>query len=195
MIPYSRRGRSAGVLLAVALSAALLGCSADVQTPPAQPTRATTRPSPGPVLDAEEQQTVDAAWAAFLKLNSIYVKAAQTGSYNWDADIAKRPMYPYAGGRYISLLERDLDYMAEKGFVRVGQPLVTLRRVVSVSATSIVVEACVDDAGSDTVNKKTRQSVAVPGQNQRYPVTLRAGLYPDGAWRWVESFTDRAASC
>ncbi|MEV4416251.1 hypothetical protein [Catellatospora sp. NPDC049609] len=197
MIPYVRRGRSTvAVALAAALPAALLGCSAEVPEPQAAPSRpAVGRPSPGPSLSADEQRTVDAAWTAFLKLNSIYLKAGQTGRYDWDDDATRRPMYPYAAGRYMALLERDLDLMAEQGLVRTGQPTLTLRRVVSVSATSIVLEACVDDAGVDTIDRKTRKSVAAPGQNHRYPVTLRAGLYPDGVWRWVDSHTDRAASC
>jgi hypothetical protein len=147
------------------------------------------------VLDAAQQRAVDGAWDAFLKLNAIYLAAGQTGKYDWHADPTRRPMYRYAGGRYMTLLERDLGLLADQGLVRTGRPQVTLRRVVSVSATSIVVEACVDDAGTDTVDKKTRKSVAAPGQNKRYPVTLRAGLYPDNAWRWVDSHTDRAASC
>lgn len=198
MIPYIRTGRSAAaaVALAATLAMALAGCSAEVPEPQAAPSRPpAARPSPGPSLSADEQRTVDAAWAGYLKLNSIYLVAGQTGEYDWNADATRRPMYPYAGGRYMALLERDLDLMAEQGLVRTGRPTVTLRRVVSVSATSIVVEACVDDAAVDTVDRKTRKSVAAPGQNHRYPVTLRAGLYPDRVWRWVDSHTDRAASC
>ncbi|GAA2353882.1 hypothetical protein Cme02nite_46470 [Catellatospora methionotrophica] len=197
MIPYSRRGRSAA---AVALSAAvsclaLAACSAEVPQPAALPTHAVTKPSPGPALSGDQQRTVDTAWTSFEKLNGIYLKAVQTGRYDWNKDATRRPLYRYAGGRYMALLERDLGLLSEQGLIRTGTPTVTLRRVVSVSATSIVVEACVDDAGTDTVNKKTRKSVAAPGQNKRYPVTLRAGLYPDSVWRWVDSHTDRAASC
>ncbi len=198
MNPYIRRGRSAAAAAALAalLSSVLLGCTAEVPEPQAAPSRPpAAKPSPGPSLSADEQRSVDAAWTGFLKLNGIYLAAGQTGKYDWNADATRRPMYPYAGGRYMALLERDLDLMAEQGLVRTGSPTVTLRRVVSVSATSIVVEACVDDAAVDTVDRKTRKSVAAPGQNHRYPVTLRAGLYPDGAWRWVDSHTDRAASC
>jgi hypothetical protein len=85
--------------------------------------------------------------------------------------------------------------MREQNLVRTGTPKVTLRRVVSVSPTSIVIESCVDDTGTDTVNKTTHKSVAAPNQNKKYPVTLRAGLYPDGLWRWVESYADRGSSC
>jgi hypothetical protein len=85
--------------------------------------------------------------------------------------------------------------MQSSGLVRVGTPQVSLRRVVSVSPTSIVVEACVDDSGTDTVQKATGKSVVTAGQNQRYPVTLRAGLYPDNKWRWVESRAERNSSC
>ncbi|GAA1398705.1 hypothetical protein ACFQZ4_33890 [Catellatospora coxensis] len=198
MIPYSRRGRSVGAataLLAVVSLLALAGCSAEVPEPAGLPTQPATRPSPGPALSDDQQRTVDAAWTAFEKLNGVYLTAGQTGKYDWNKDITRRPLYRYAAGRYMALLERDLGLLAEQGLIRTGKPTVTLRRVVSVSATSIVVEACVDDAGTDTVNKKTRKSVAAPGQNKRYPVTLRAGLYPDSVWRWVDSHTDRAASC
>ncbi|GHJ49426.1 hypothetical protein Cs7R123_67680 [Catellatospora sp. TT07R-123] len=198
MNPYSHSGRKAVV---AGLVAAILGLSAGCGGPRAvdpdiKPNRASAKPvEPGPSLSPEDQQSVDAAWANFLKLNGIYIKAAQTGKYDWAPDITARPMYAYSGGRYMSALERDLDVLAEQGYVRTGQPSVALRRVVSVSETSIVVEACVDDAGTDTVDKKTGKSVAAPKQNQRYPVTMRAGLYPDGAWRWVESQADRGASC
>ncbi|WP_155372410.1 hypothetical protein [Catellatospora vulcania] len=197
MIPYSRRGRSAAAaaLLAAVSCVLLAACSAEVPEPAALPTHAAERPSPGPVLSDDQQRTVDAAWTAFQKLNGIYLTAGQTGKYDWNKDATRRPLYKYAGGRYMALLERDLGLLSAQGLVRTGKPTVTLRRVVSVSATSIIVEACVDDAGTDTVNKKTRKSVAAPGQNKRYPVTLRAGLYPDSAWRWVDSHTDRAASC
>ncbi|GAA1371914.1 hypothetical protein [Catellatospora chokoriensis] len=197
MIPYSRRGRSvaAAALLAAASFPVLAGCSAEVPEPLALPTTAAVRQSPGPALSDDQQRTVDAAWTAFQQLNGIYLAAGQTGKYDWTKDPTRRPLYKYAGGRYMAQLERDLGLLSEQGLVRIGKPTVTLRRVVSVSATSIVVEACVDDAGTDTVNKKTRKSVAAPGQNKRYPVTLRAGLYPDSLWRWVDSHTDRASSC
>ncbi|MFC7243840.1 hypothetical protein ACFQO7_15330 [Catellatospora aurea] len=197
MIPYSRRGRSvaAAALLAAASLVAFTGCAAEVPMPETPPTQAAVRSSPGPKLSDDQQRTVDTAWTAFQKLNGIYLAAGQTGKYDWNKDITRRPLYRYAGGRYMALLERDLGLLAEQGLIRTGKPTVTLRRVVSVSSTSIVVEACVDDAGTDTVNKKTRKSVAAPGQNKRYPVTLRAGLYPDSLWRWVDSHTDRAASC
>lgn len=164
-----------------------------VETP--EPRRTAARPAPDPSLAAAEEAAVDQAWGAYLKLNAIYVKAAQSGVYEWDADATKRPLYAYAGGPYMSALERDLDLMREQGFVRKGSPSVTLRRVVSVSPTSIVVEACVDDSGTDTVSKETGRSVVKAGQNRRYPVTLRAGLYPDARWRWVDAQADRAASC
>ncbi|MEU7826089.1 hypothetical protein [Catellatospora sp. NPDC049111] len=196
MIPYSRRGRSvaAAALLAAASLLAFTGCSAEVPIPEALPTQAAVR-SPGPKLSDDQQRTVDTAWTAFQKLNTIYLAAGQTGKYDWNKDVTRRPLYRYAGGRYMAQLERDLGLLSAQGLIRTGKPTVTLRRVVSVSSTSIVVEACVDDAGTDTVNKKTRKSVAAPGQNKRYPVTLRAGLYPDSLWRWVDSHTDRAASC
>ncbi|MDI1462092.1 hypothetical protein QEZ54_14045 [Catellatospora sp. KI3] len=164
--------------------------------PDIKPNRASAQPvAPGPSLEPEDQQNVDAAWANFQKLNVIYVKAAQTGRYDWAPDITARPMYAYSGGRYMAALERDLGVLGEQGYVRTGEPTVALRRVVSVSGTSITIEVCVDDAGTDTVDKKTGKSVSAPKQNQRYPVTMRAGLYPDGAWRWVESQADRGASC
>jgi hypothetical protein len=192
-------GRSAvAVAVAVALAMALSlvsGCSAQVDVRP-QPSRTVSRPvAAQPSLNAADQAAVDGAWTGFLRLNSIYITAAQTGVYHWNADVTKRPLYAYAGGPYMSALERDLDLMREQGLVRVGTPKVSLRRVVSVSPTSIVVEACVDDSGTDTVNKTTGKSVVKAGQNQRYPVTLRAGLYPDNRWRWVESRTERASSC
>jgi hypothetical protein len=165
-----------------------------VDTPPA-PSRTAARPAAQPSLTAAEQAAVDQAWTAYLRLNAIYLKAAQSGVYDWNADPAKRPMYPYAGGPYMSALERDLDLMREQGFIRKGTSQVVLRRVVSVSPTSIVVEACVDDSGTDTVDKRTGKSVVKAGQNRRYPVTMRAGLYPDTRWRWVEAQADRAASC
>ncbi|MEV0268791.1 hypothetical protein AB0H43_08460 [Hamadaea sp. NPDC050747] len=165
--------------------------------------RAVEVPSAGPPskaaiqssLSPTDQQAVDQAWSAYQRLNAIYLKAAQSGVYEWNADKTKRPLYPYAAGTYMSALERDLDIMREQGFVRKGSPQVTLRRVVSVSPTSIVVEVCVDDSGTDTVSRKTGKSVVKAGQNQRYPVTMRAGLYPDAKWRWVESQAERAASC
>ena len=188
---YSGRKTVALILLLPLASA----CSPRaVETPP-QPSKAAARPATQPSLTAADQAAVDQAWAAYLRLNAIYLKAAQSGVYDWDADPAKRPLYPYAGGPYMSALERDLDLMREQGFVRKGAPQVALRRVVSVSPTSIVVEACVDDSASDTVDKRTGKSVVKAGQNRRYPVTMRAGLYPDAHWRWVEAQADRAASC
>lgn len=184
--------------LAVALVLVLSlagGCSAKVHVDPA-PSRKAPRPvAAQPSLAAADQATVDAAWNGFLKLNSIYLDAAQTGVYDWNDDVTKRPLYAYAGGPYMSALERDLDLMREAGLVRVGTPQVSLRRVVSVSPTSIVIEACIDDSGTDTVRKATGKSVVKAGQNQRYPVTLRAGLYPDDKWRWVESRAERNSSC
>jgi hypothetical protein len=186
-------GRLAAAIF-VALSLAS-GCSAQVDVQP-RPSRTAPRPAaPAPSLNATDQATVDGVWNGFLRLNSIYITAAQTGVYSWNADVTKRPLYAYAGGPYMSALERDLDLMQEQGLVRVGTPKVSLRRVVSVSPTSIVVEACVDDSGTDTVNKTTGKSVIKAGQNQRYPVTLRAGLYSDNHWRWVESRPERSSSC
>ena len=65
----------------------------------------------------------------------------------------------------------------------------------TVTTTSVSVQVCVDNSGTDTVNKQTGQSVQASAQNQRYPATLRAGLFPDGSWRWVEAQTDRSGSC
>jgi hypothetical protein len=182
---------AAALVLALALSA---GCSAKVDVDP-QPTRTARLVAPPPTLSAVDQSAVDGAWNGFVKLNGVYLTAAQTGVYPWNDDVTKRPLYAYAGGSYMSALERDLDLMREAGLIRVGTPKVSLRRVVSVSPTSIVIEACVDDAGTDTVQKATGKSVVKAGQNQRYPVTLRAGLYPDGKWRWVESRAERNTSC
>jgi hypothetical protein len=183
------------VLLA-AVVLILAGCSAKLPDVQAQHSpRPITPVTAGPSLAPDEQQTVDAAWSAYLTMNRIYVKAAQNGNYDFDPDPAKRALYPYAGGRLVAGLERDLGILVEQGWVRTGEPKITLRRVVSVSPTSIVVEACVDDTGTDTVLKTTKKSVAVKGQNQRYPVTLRAGLYPDSRWRWVDSSADRGSSC
>jgi len=193
MDPGRHSGRATAVLVA-AIVLALSACSSklDDAEPPAKPA---TRASPAPPISAEQQAVVDKAWANYLKLNEIYVQASQTGAYKWDNDVAKRPMYPYAAGNFLAYLERDLSLMQEKGLVRTGAPTVTVRRVVSISPTSIIVESCVDDSGTDTINKATKKSVAVPSQNKKYPVTLRAGLYPDGQWRWVESYADRASSC
>jgi len=177
----------------VATLALLDACSNRVDDIPAQQEQ--PRPKPAASLDQAQQSNVDSAWAAFVKLNQIYVKAGQTGTYDWNADESKRPMFDYAGGRYLAALEHDLDFMNEQGLVRTGDPKVTLRRVMSVSENSILLEACVDDTGTDTVSKETHKSVAASGQNRRYPVTLRAGLYPDGLWRWVESYAERGASC
>jgi hypothetical protein len=185
-------GRTAVALL-LALSL-LAGCSAKVDVDP-EPTR-TPRPAvPPPSVNAADQSAVQSVWNGFLQLNSIYLRAAQTGVYPWNDDVTKRPLYAYAGGPYMSALERDLDQMNEAGLVRVGTPKLALRRVVSISPTSIVIEACVDDSGTDTVQKTTGKSVIAKGQNQRYPVTLRAGLYPDDKWRWVEARADRNTSC
>jgi hypothetical protein len=193
MDPERHSGRATGVLVA-AILLALTACSSklDDTGPPAKPA---SRASPAPPISAEQQAVVDKAWANYLKLNEIYVQAAQTGSYKWDDDPAKRAMYPYAAGNFLSYLERDLDLMQDNGLIRTGTPKVTMRRVVSVSPTSIVVESCVDDSATDTINRATKKSVAAPNQNKKYPVTMRAGLYPDGVWRWVESYADRASSC
>lgn len=183
-------------LLAVLLIAACSiasGCSSRIEDTGSDLVKAP--PASAPQLTAEQQANVDAAWKVYLKLNSIYVEAAQTGEYDWDADPTKRPMYQFAAGHFLAGLERDLDLMREQGAVRTGDPIITLRRVVSVSPTSIIVESCVDDTATDTINEKSRKSVAAPGQNKKYPVTLRAGLYPDGLWRWVESHADRGSSC
>ncbi|NUR27712.1 MAG: hypothetical protein HOV83_18020 [Catenulispora sp.] len=169
-------------------------CSARVE-PATLPSAPAYHPAPVPSLAEADQAAVNQAWDAYLRLNTIYLKAAQTGVYDWTDDAPKRPMYAYAGGPYLSALERDLDLMREQGLLRTGTPHVALRRVVSVSPTSIVLEACVDDTGTDTVAKSTGKSVAKAGQNHRYPVTLRAGLYPDARWRWVESRADRSSSC
>lgn len=184
------------VALSAALPLLLAGCqSTRVDGVAAEPTKVNTRTTPGVQLSAEDQATVDAVWAIYQKLNTIYIKAAQTGTYNWDEDPAKRPLYEYAAGQFLAALERDLDFMTEEGIVRTGEPKVSLRRVVSVSPTSILVESCVDDTAVDSVDKATKKSVAVPNQNKRYPVTLRAGLYPDGTWRWVQSQADRSSTC
>ncbi len=184
------------VAIFAALPLLLAGCqSTRVDGPAAEPTKVNTRTSPGIRLSAEDQAAVDAVWSSYLKLNTIYIKAAQTGTYNWDDDPAKRPLYEYAAGQFLAALERDLDFMNENGIVRTGEPKVSLRRVVSVSSTSILVESCVDDTAVDSVDKTTRKSVAAPSQNKRYPVTLRAGLYPDGVWRWVQSQAERGATC
>lgn len=193
MDPERHSGRATGVVVA-AILLALTACSSklDDAEPPAKPA---AKVSPAPPVTAEQQAAVDKAWANYLKLNEIYVQALQTGVYKWDNDAAKRPLYPYAAGTFLSFLERDVGLMQEKGLLRTGAPRVTLRRVVSVSPNSILVESCVDDSGTDTINKTTKKSVAAPNQNKKYPVTLRAGLFPDGLWRWVESYADRASSC
>jgi hypothetical protein len=185
----------AAVLIATA-SMALLGCTSNrVDDVPAEPGQTTALPGAAPSMSAEDKTSVDKAWARYLELNSIYIKAAQSGSYNWDDDPVKRPLYAYAAGRMLVTLERDLELMQEQDIIRTGEPAVTMRRIVSVSPTSILIESCVDDSKTDAVNKTTRKSVAAPGQNKVYPVTLRAGLYPDGQWRWVESYADRSSSC
>jgi hypothetical protein len=193
MDPERHSGRATVVLIAATMLAFLTGCSSTLDDADA-PAKPATRPSTAP-LTADQQALVDTAWANFLKLNEIYVRAAHTGVYQWDKDPTKRPLYPYAAGSFLAFLERDLDLMRENGYIRTGTPKVALRRVVSVSPTSVVVEACVDDTATDTVNKTTRKSVAAPNQNKKYPATLRAGLYPDNAWRWVESYADRGSSC
>ncbi len=198
MNPNSHSGRTA-VLTAVLITTASLflwGCTSNrVEDVPNKPPKAAAPAGAPASLSPKDQETVDKAWARYLTLNSIYVKASQTGAYDWNADPAKRPMYEYAAGKFLSTLERDLDFMREQGIVRTGEPKITLRRVVSVSATSILVESCVDDSATDAINKATRKSVAAPSQNKIYPVTLRAGLYADNAWRWVESFADRTSTC
>jgi hypothetical protein len=196
MHPQSHReqpGLAVVALLAV-LTMALVACSSNrVDDVAAKPSKGRALVSAS--LAPEEQAKVDEVWTVYLRLNAVYVKAAQTGTYDWNPDPAKRPMYEYAAGTLLSQLERDLDFMSEQGVIRTGDPVVTLRRVVSVSATSILIETCVDDTKTDSIDKTTRKSVAAPGQNKKYPVTLRAGLYPDGLWRWVESHPDRATSC
>lgn len=193
MNPNSQSGRTA-VLTAVLITA-LSGCTSNrVEDVPNRPSKVAA-PQAQPSLSTKDQTAVDAAWAKYLKLTEIYVKAAQTGVYSFDPDPTKRLMYQYAAGSYLSTLERDLDFMREEGIIRTGEPKIALRRVVSVSPTSILVESCVDDSAVDAINKTTRKSVAVAGQNKRYPVTLRAGLYADGEWRWVESHADRSSSC
>lgn len=197
-ISRNRRAGAVAIFLLTALSvvsALSAGCSnrlGDVQ-PENQP------PKPRPVatlaVNPADQTLVNTAWENYQKLNAIYIEAAQTGDYNWDKDQTKRPMYQYASGLMLVALERDLDILRENGFVRTGQPQITLRRVISVSPTTLIVESCVDDTGTDTVDKDTKKSVTAPGQNKKYPVTLRAGLYPDGVWRWVESHADRGSSC
>ena len=102
------------VLLAV-LPLILTACqSTRVDDTAAKPPKVNTRPSPGINLNPEDQATVDAVWTSYQKLNTIYIKAAQTGVYNWDPDPAKRPMYDYAAGQFLSALERDLDFMSEQ---------------------------------------------------------------------------------
>jgi hypothetical protein len=190
--PERHIGRATKVLVAAMTLALAAACSSKLDD--VEPETEPARPSRAP-LNAAQQAEVDKAWAGYVKLNDIYIKAAQTGSYNWDPDQQKRPMFQYAAGNLLAFLERDLDFMREQGLVRTGAPKVTLRRVVSVSPTSLMVESCVDDAGTDTINKTTKKSVAAPGQNKKYPVTLRAGLFPDGLWRWVESNADRGSTC
>jgi hypothetical protein len=186
-------GLAVVALLAVC-TIALAACTSNrVDDVEAKPTKGRNLVSAS--LAPEDKAKVDEVWTAYLKLNAIYVKAAQTGTYDWNPDPAKRPMYDFAAGKLLAELERDLDFMSEQGVIRTGDPVVTLRRVVSVSPTSILIETCVDDTNTDSIDKTTRKSVAAPGQNKKYPVTLRAGLYPDGLWRWVESHPDRAATC
>jgi len=185
------KGRTAAALILL-LPLASSCAPRTVEVPSiAEPSKASVQPS----LSAIDQLAVDQAWLAYQRAAAIYLKAAQTGTYDWTTQADRRPLAAYAAGPYRSALERDLDLMREQGFIRKGTPQVMLRRVVSVSPTSIVVEVCVDDSGTDTVSRKTGKSVVKAGQNQRYPVTMRAGLYPDAKWRWVESQADRAASC
>lgn len=201
MYPKAHSGRAAAVtaVMFAALSVAVLtalaagGCSSRIDNVAVQPAKA--KPASSVPLSAEDQAVVNTVWDSYQKLNAIYVKAAQTGVYAWDKDPIRRPMYQYASGHFLVALERDLDLMQEQGILRTGEPKVTLRRVVSVSPTSIIIESCVDDTATDTISKSTKKSVAAPGQNKKYPVTLRAGLYPDGVWRWVESHADRGSSC
>ena len=190
--PHSGRATALAVL-GVAAMVAVGACSTRVPDVAVQPIQAP--PSRQVQLSATDQAAVDAAWQGYQKLNTIYVRAANTGVYDWNADHTKRPMYQYAAGTYLSALERDLELMQEQSMLRTGESKVTLRRVVSVSPTSIIVESCVDGSGTDTINKTTKKSVAAPGQNKKYPVTLRAGLFPDGLWRWVESHADRGSTC
>lgn len=195
MVLRFRRGSGAAfVALCASLTLALAGCASPKDTELHFADEGVTAASPTP-LSAASQSVVDNVWSVYLKLNDIYVKAAQSGVYDWNKDKTKRPMYPYAGGRYVAALERDLDSMREQGLIRTGEPKTTLRRVVAMTDTSVLVEVCVDDTGTDTVNKTTGKSVAVPGQNKKYPVTIRAGLYADGLWRWVDSAASRGSSC
>lgn len=170
------------------------GCGTSSDNP-GTPPAGSVSPSPTSTLSAQQQAAVDKAWAAYQALNEIYVKAAQTGVYDFADDRTKRALYPYAGGTHLSDLERDLDSLQERGLIRTGTPTTTLLRVVAVTDTSVTVEVCLDNTGTDTVNKQTGQSVVASGQNQRYPATMRAGLYPDGSWRWVEAQANRSASC
>ncbi len=195
MEPKAHSGRATALaVLGVAAVVAVGACSSRIPDVETQPNQAPAAASRAP-LGAQDQKTVDAAWQGYQQLNTIYVKAAQTGVYDWNADPVKRPMYQYAAGGYLSALERDLGMMRDQGLLRTGEPKVTLRRVMSVSPNSIIIESCVDDTSTDTINKTTKKSVAIAGQNKKYPVTLRAGLYPDGLWRWVESRADRGSTC
>jgi hypothetical protein len=198
MNPKSHSGGKALAVVALiaAASMALLGCTSNrIDDLPEGEAKEPPLPGATPSLSVDDKARVDSAWARYMELNKIYVQAGQTGSYNWDDDLTKRPMYPFAGGPLLVTLENDLDFMREENIIRTGESAITLRRIVSVSPTSILVESCVDDTKTDAINKTTRKSVAAPGQNKVYPVTLRAGLYPDGQWRWVESHADRSSSC
>lgn len=190
-----RRGGIVAAVVLAAVCAVASGCSSRIEGVAGEPAGVPAEQASAPQLTAQQQADVDAVWRIYQKLNAIYVKAAQTGEYDWDSEPPERPMYQYAAGHFLADLERHLDLMREQGLVRTGSPRVTLRRVVSVSPTSIIVESCVDDTATDTVNRESGRSVAVPGQNKKYPVTMRAGLYPDGLWRWVESYADRSSSC
>jgi hypothetical protein len=189
-----RREGLAAVVVALCASLVLAGCSSPDDTELQFADEGVVRPSASP-LSQESQTLVDNVWTIYLKLNDIYLKAAKSGEYDWNKDLSKRPMYPYAGGRYVEALERDLNSMSTQGLVRTGEPKTTLRRVMSVTNTSVTVEVCLDDTGTDTVDKKTGKSVALPGQNKKYPVTMRAGLYADGLWRWVDAAAARDSSC
>ncbi|WP_162907310.1 hypothetical protein [Allorhizocola rhizosphaerae] len=194
MEPQAHSGRATALaVFGVAAMVAVGACSPRIEDVAAQPAQAP--PSRSVQLSADQQALVDTAWQSYVKLNTIYIKAAQTGVYDWNDDHTKRPLSDYAAGAFLTALERDLELMREQSAVRTGDPKITLRRVVSVSPTTIIIESCVDDSGTDTINKTTKKSVAAPGQNKKYPVTLRAGLYPDSRWRWVESYADRSSTC
>lgn len=184
----------AAAVVAVATVWGATACGGGASDGPTNPPAATS-PAPSSTLSTEHQAAVDKALAALHALEEIYARAAQTGVYDFADDRTKRPLYPYAGGTYLSDLERDLGMLQERGLVRTGESTTELLRVEAVTATSVSVEVCVDNSGTDTVDEQTGQSVVASGQSQRYPVTLRAGLYPDGSWRWVEARANRSATC